>query len=297
MKTVLCISSHTVAGVLGSPAASFILQTLGHRVWAVPTSLNSNHGGHPQALREPIAAKTLNGLIENLAANGWLRECDCILSGHFSSADQVAAVETWVKRLKVENPKALFCCDPVIGDDALEGFAPETGGIYVRDGVSEAVRDRLVPLADLVSPNRFELEYLSGHPCKGTEDAKAAALSLGVETVLATSIPVHAGLGQAGPGHGPAIHRSERRMATLCSTPKDVISLSTEDLRSVPKGTGDMFIALFLGHLLNGHDVAASLEAAVATSFDICRRSQSRPELALVQNQGLIRQLGQFQPK
>lgn len=88
MKTILSISSQSVAGTVGNSVTSFVLQCLGHRVWPIPTSLNSNHGGHPHALRQPVDEATIEGLIGNLQANGWLAACDAVVTGHFSTSDR-----------------------------------------------------------------------------------------------------------------------------------------------------------------------------------------------------------------
>lgn len=275
MKTVLCISSQTVAGVIGGGVASFILQTMGHRVWGVPTSLNSNHGGHPHALREPVSDETVEGLIANLDANGWLKACDAVLTGHFSSVGQILAAEKWITRLKAENPEMIYCCDPVMGDDAPPEYDPTSGGLYVAEEIAEAIADRLMPLADIASPNRFELEYLTGLPCTSVTEATSAAATLAPTTILATSIPEADGLANLACGPMQALHRR------------------TELLSGVPKGTGDAFIALFLGHHLAGQTLETCLDATVDTLFQICTESAENQsdELQMVNNRQLFQTL------
>lgn len=272
MKTILCLSSHTVAGVVGGPVNAFVLQCLGHRVWTVPTSLNSNHGGHPHALHEPVSDETVEGLIANLEANGWLKDCDAVLSGHFSSAGQVEIAEAWISRLKARKPELIYCCDPIIGDDAPPGYGPDSGGIYVAEDIAEAIRHRLMPLADIISPNRFELEYLGGRPCTTIDSAVETAQLLQVDTVLATSIP------------------SGDDLATLCCAGCEVFSSSSPFLDPVPRGTGDLLIALYLGHRLSGLDEAKCLDLAVQATFEICRQSAAAgaKELLLVENRNLL---------
>lgn len=276
MKTVLCISSQSVAGIIGGGVSSFILQTMGHRVWMVPTSLNSNHGGHPHALREPVSDETVEGLITNLEANGWLKDCDAVLTGHFSSVGQVQVAQKWISLLKARNRDLIYCCDPVIGDDAPPEGDLESGGIYVAEDIAIAIRDRLLPLADITSPNRFELEYLSGVAVASPSSAAEAATRLTPGTVLATSIPDGGGL------------------ATLVCHGSQVFAQTTPLLPSVPKGTGDAIAALFLGHLLTGHSNAESLEKAVRVIFDICCAGaenggpNATGELALVENRHLF---------
>lgn len=272
MKTVLCISSQTVAGIIGGGVSSFILQTLGHRVWMVPTSLNSNHGGHPHAMSEPVSDETVEGLIANLEANGWLVECDAVLTGHFSSVGQIAIARKWITLLKARNADLIYCCDPVIGDDAPPGYDPASGGIYVAEEIAEAIRDQLAPLADIISPNRFELEYLTGLACTCLEGAEKAARSLAVETVLATSIP------------------ADGQLATLFCSPSRIDKKNTPLLNGVPKGTGDALIALYLGHYLNGRSNSTCRELTVRTLYEICLASSKAgaEELMLVENRNLL---------
>lgn len=276
-KTVLFISSRTVAGVVGNMPGIFVLQSMGHRVWPIPTCLNSNHGGHPHALRRPVEDEVVEGLISNLESNGWLEACDAVFTGHFSSVGQIEAAARWIARLKARNRNLVYCCDPIIGDDAPPEYDPETGGIYVAAGIAEAIRARLVPLCDIVSPNRFELEYLSGKPCSSPRTAIEAATGLGVQSVLATSIPADEGSG-------------ERSLATLSITASGVASSITPHLRDVAKGSGDTLIALYLGHRLSGLEAPRCLERAVQTTFEICRRSSEAgaEELMLVECRDLF---------
>lgn len=263
-KTILSISSQTVAGTVGNSVTSFVLQCLGHRVWSIPTSLNSNHGGHPDALRQPVDEATVEGLIGNLEANGWLAACDAVFTGHFSSVGQITIAEAWISRLKARRPDLIYCCDPVIGDDPA--------GLYVVEEIALAIRDRLLPLADIASPNRFELEYLGGHPCTTPDSAAELAKLLQVDTVLATSVP------------------SGDELTTLCCTESEVFSRSSPFLDPVPKGTGDLLVALFLGHRLSGHNDAKCLERAVEITFEICRQSAAAgaDELMLIENRNLL---------
>lgn len=276
MKTILCISSQTVAGAVGGGVSSFILQTMGHRVWSVPTSLNSNHGGHAHALRKPVEDETVEGLIANLEDNGWLDECDAVLTGHFSSVGQILVAQKWISLLKARNPGLIYCCDPVIGDDAPPEYDPASGGIYVAEEIAVAIKKHLLPLADIISPNRFELEYLSGHRITSPQSAEVAATRLAPEKILATSIP------------------DGSELTTLLCQGSQVFAQSSPLLPSVPKGTGDAIVALFLGHLLTGQSNAESLKKAVRVIFDICSASaengglNASSELMLVENRHLL---------
>lgn len=269
VKTILSISSQTVAGTVGNSVTTFVLQCLGHRVWSIPTSLNSNHGGHPHALRQPVDDETVEGLISNLEANGWLATCDAVFTGHFSSVGQIRSAEDLISRLKAGRPDLIYCCDPVIGDDPA--------GLYVAEEIAQAIRDRLLPLADIASPNRFELEYLSGTSCTSFDSSAMASTHLGVDTVLASSIPSDDNL-------------ADGNLTTLCCAGSEVFSRATARLPNVPKGTGDLLVALYLGRRLNDLDTSTCLDLAVDATFEICRQSAAAgtDELMLIENQSLL---------
>lgn len=143
--------------------------------------------------------------------------------------------------------------------------------------IALAIRDRLLPLADIASPNRFELEYLSGTPCTSFDSSIMASTHLGADTVLASSIPSEG-------------NWAEGNLTTLCCAGSEVFSRTTARLSHVPKGTGDLLIALYLGHRLNGLDVSRCLNLAVDATFEICRQSAAAraEELMLVANRKLL---------
>ncbi len=137
-----------------------------HEVLAVPTIILSNHPGHgkPAALRMP--ASDLAAMLGALEELGALDTCAAVMTGYFAANDQIHGVARMIRRMKEKNPALYVLVDPVIGDgDAL----------YVALPVAEAIRDELLPLADCVSPNRFELEWLTGRRVSSISEARAAA--------------------------------------------------------------------------------------------------------------------------
>ena len=132
MKTVLCISSQTVAGTIASGVNSFILQCMGHRVWTIPTSLNSNHGGHPHALREPVRDETVEGLIANLEANGWLVECDAVLTG---------------RRVRIRHKEGQLHIETLLPESAKIKLIGGPGKEYFCDGRNWPPKKKRDPLA------------------------------------------------------------------------------------------------------------------------------------------------------
>src|SRR5271154_6776434 len=154
MPAVLSIQSRVAYGHVGNAAAVFPLQCLRIEAWALDTVAFSNHTGHGRWRGEIVAAETVATLFEGIADLGVLPSIDAVLSGYIGAAETGAVLLDIVRRVKAANPRAVFCCDPVIGDT-------DTGS-YVRDGVAEFFRDSALALADIVTPNRFELEFLTG---------------------------------------------------------------------------------------------------------------------------------------
>jgi pyridoxine kinase len=183
MPAVLSVQSRVAYGHVGNAAAVFPLQCLGIEAWALDTVAFSNHTGHGKWRGDVISADVVAGLFEGIADLGVLSGIDAVLSGYIGTAETGAVLLDIVAKIRDANPQAKFCCDPVIGDI-------DTGS-YVRDGVAEFFRDAALALADIVTPNRFELEFLSGRSIANLGEAAEAAAALrgrGPEIVLVTSL-------------------------------------------------------------------------------------------------------------
>jgi pyridoxine kinase len=256
---VLSIQSEVVRGHVGNSAARFALQRAGLDVWAVPSVLFSNHPGHGKFRGEATAAARMAELIDGLAQHGWLAQCDGIISGYLGAPDQAAVVADAVRRVKAENPRALYVCDPVFGDD---------GGAYARAGVAEAMARDLLPLADIVTPNRFELASLTSRKIESAGDAIAAARTLGKTEVIATSIP-----------------SPPDRIGTVAVTREAAWATAAPRLAQVPNGSGDLLAALYLGARLKGEAPAQALARATSSVDCILRASAGGDEMRLVERQ------------
>ncbi len=151
--TVIVISSHVVRGSVGNRAAVFALETLGFPVWAVPTVVLPWHPGHGPAGRIVPPPHEFATLMQDLERAPWLGEVGAILTGYLGHPEQADAVAGLIKAVKARNPNALYLCDPVIGDQK---------GLYVPEATANGIRDKLLPLADIATPNRFELSWLTG---------------------------------------------------------------------------------------------------------------------------------------
>ena len=265
MPTVLSVQSRVAYGHVGNAASVFPLQRLGIEAWALDTVAFSNHTGHGQWRGAVVPAETIAELFEGVAALGVLPQIDAVLSGYLGDALTGPVLLDIVERVRAANPQALFCCDPVIGDI-------DTGS-YVTAGIAEFFRDRALALADIVTPNRFELEYLTGRSVATLGEAGAAAAglrALGPEIVLVTSIEVEGD-----------------RIAMLAAGPDGVWAVETPRLPVMLNGCGDVAAALFLGRLLHGEALPDALARMAASMHGIIETTMrlGRYELALVGGQ------------
>jgi pyridoxine kinase len=259
---VLSVQSRVAYGHVGNAASVFALQRLGVEAWALDTVAFSNHTGHGRWRGSAVAAAVIAELFEGIAALGILPHIDAVLSGYLGDAATGPVLLDIVEQVRGANPDALFCCDPVIGDI-------DTGS-YVTDGIAEFFRDRALQLADIVTPNRFELEYLTGASVATLAEAAAAAEALraqGPSIVLVTSL-------DAAPD----------RVTMLAAGPDGAWAVETPRLPVVLNGCGDVTAALFLAHLLRGATLPDSLGATASAIFAVIETTLrlDRYELALV---------------
>ena len=186
MTTVLSIQSSVAYGHVGNSAATFPLMRMGVEVWPVLTVHFSNHTGYPSWRGPLLAAEDIAEVVQGIDERGVLGQVDAVLSGYQGAEDVGAVILDTVELVRRRNPAALYCCDPVMGDVGR--------GFYVRPGIPDLMRDRVVPAAQVITPNQFELEALTGRPVRTLAEVLAAAdaaRALGPETVLVTSVLVH----------------------------------------------------------------------------------------------------------
>lgn len=262
---VLTLQSSVAFGHVGNAAAAFALQRLGRDVVRIDTVRFSNHPKHGGYAGGPAPAAEIDALVEGLRARGLLAHVGAALSGYLGTAENAGAVARAVESLRAVRPDALYCLDPVIGD--------RPAGRFVAPDVPDAIRTRLLPLADILTPNAFELETLTGAKVETAADAVAAARSL-MRTCRATLV-VATGLG------GPD------SVLTAAVTADGAWRAEAPRVEAPAYGAGDLFGALFLARILDGQppDAALGLAAnAMAAVFATTRRL-GRPELALVEAQ------------
>jgi pyridoxine kinase len=251
---ILSIQSHVAYGHVGNAAAVFVLQRLGVEAWPVHTVQFAHHTGYGPPRGRVFEPEAIREVVRGIGERGVLARCDGVLSGYVGSAAIGEAVLDAVARAKEANPAARYCCDPVIGDVGR--------GVYVQQGVGEFMRSCAVPAADVITPNHFELDYLSGRDTTTLDQVSAAVdamHALGPETVLVTSL-------------------------RTAQTPADCIDLLSCDragkfrvrtprLPMAFNGAGDAVAALFLAHHLRQGDAAAALSRAASALFGVLART------------------------
>jgi pyridoxine kinase len=250
-RAVIVISSHVARGSVGNRAAVFALETLGFPVWAVPTVVLPWHPGHSRATRIVPDPVQFSALLSDLAGAPWLGEVAAVLSGYLGDAAQAEPIAALVAAVRARNPRALYVCDPVMGD---------VGGLYVPEAVAEALRDQLLPLSDIATPNRYELAWMAGAPLDDIRSVLQAANAAGPPTMLVTSAP---SMMAGGTGN-------------VLLTPTDALLSEHRLIERPPNGLGDLTAAVFLARILDGQPVGKALQSTTAAVFEILARTAKR---------------------
>jgi pyridoxine kinase len=262
----LSLQSHVAYGYVGNRAATFPLQRLGHEVWAVNTVEFSNHTGYGAWKGRTASAEQVADIVQGIESLGMLAKCDGLLTGYVGDAALGDVVLDTVRKVRAANPRAVWCCDPVLGDIDT--------GIYVKPGIDAFFKDRALPLADLITPNHFELEHLTGRKIETLDEAVAAARSLlnGPRLALVTSF-LRAGL-------------QSEQIEMLAVTPDAAWRVATPLIafEVMPNGTGDAVAALFTAHWLESGDIASALGKAASSIWAVLEatRAMGERELQLV---------------
>lgn len=254
MRRVLVISSYVAKGTVGLQATLPALTHAGCEPIALPTILLSNHPGHKACAGMAIAPQTLDAMIDALDDNGWLSDAAAVFTGYLPSIEHVAFARRTVTRVRSANEAAIYLADPVLGDDP--------SGLYIDREAAAAVRQSLLPLADVVTPNRFELAWLSDQPVTDRDTAVAAARTLGVPLTAATSVP------------GAPDTLSNVLIAS------DTVWMETVSrLADAPHGTGDFFAGTLLAQILSGATRPDALSKATHQTENLLRSSQGSSDL------------------
>jgi pyridoxine kinase len=247
---ILSIQSHVAYGHVGNDAAVFPLQRIGVEVWPIHTVQFSNHTGYGSWKGRVFDAGMISEVVAGIEQRGVLEKCDGVLSGYMGSADIGGAILDAVTTVKRANPEAKYCCDPVIGDVGC--------GIFVREGIPEFMKAMAVPAADVITPNQFELNYLSKRTSgtlQQTRDAVKAVHDLGPRAILVTSLHTE--------------ETPEDSIDLLASDESGRFVLRTPKLPLAVNGAGDAIAALFFAHYLFSGNISEALSRAASGVFGV----------------------------
>ncbi|NQX28222.1 pyridoxal kinase PdxY [Microbacteriaceae bacterium VKM Ac-2854] len=265
---ILSIQSAVAYGHVGNAAAVFPLQRIGAEVLPVNTVNFSNHTGYGAWRGALIAPEEVYDVILGIEERGVLPEIDIVLSGYQGGTGIGDVIVDAVRRVKAANPSAIYACDPVMGN--------AKSGCFVAPEIPDLLRDRVVPVADIITPNQFELGYLTGtepSTLESTLESVDLARAMGPSTVLVTSVE--------------RPDRDPDTIEMLAVDESGAWSIRTPYLPFKANGSGDVTAALFSAHYRSTGDAAAALERTASSVFDLIElthRSGER-ELQLIQAQ------------
>lgn len=272
---LLSIQSSVAFGHVGNSAAVFPLQRLGIEAWAVNTVHFSNHTGYGEWRGPLLSADDLREVVRGVEERGALARVAAVLSGYQGAEEVGQVVLDTVARARELSPGALYCCDPVMGDVGR--------GIFVRPGIPEFMRDRVVPQADVITPNHFELDFLAGTTTRtvpalldAVDAVRRPASGRGPGTVLVTSVLVD--------------ETPEGSVDLVAVDDDGAWTVRTPLLPIAPNGCGDVTAAVFLAHLLRSGSVRTALERVTSTVFGILEATiaAGTREIQLVAAQDVI---------
>jgi len=252
---LLSIQSHVAYGHVGNASAVFPLQRLGAEVWPVHTVQFSNHTGYGAWRGQVFEAGLVRDVVAGIEERGVLPKCDGVLSGYMGDAAIGEAVIEAAAKVRAANARAQYCCDPVIGDVGR--------GVFVRPGIPEFMRDRAVKAADVITPNQFELNYLSGSETTSLANTLQAidkVHATGPRTILVTSVHIE--------------DTPKASIDLVASGADGKFRLRTPLLEISVNGAGDAIAALFFFHLLKTNSSAEALSNAASSIFGLMKRTK-----------------------
>ena len=257
---ILSIQSSVIFGYVGNSIAAPVLQTLGHDVWRIDTVNFSNHPGYGNFTGSVKEPEQLNNEIKGLCELGILPDCEVILSGYLGEVKTATSLLEIINLVKKQNKAALYVLDPVIGDDDQ---------IYVKDGLVKVFKNKLLPKADIIIPNRSELGWLSGIKIRDLSTLKLAAMNLikrGPKSVIVTGVV------------------DAENILNYAFSNDGIWMTSASRIKQKFSGTGDLFSSLFTSAFLKSRDLSNALAFATEGCETVLRATfeQNSKELSLV---------------
>jgi len=241
--SVIAITSLVAGSQVGGLVTCALLQAQGIRAQLIPSVVLGRHPGLGAPGGGAVSADLMAAALEGVAANQRFHEADAILTGYFQTPEQVAVTALAIRAARSKRPDLQVLVDPILGDGEASA---DDAQLYVSPATAAAIRDQLLPLASVITPNRFELSWLAGRALKTDQEMAAAARAVCPHTVL-TSAP-------ASPGEA----------AVMLITPDEAWRAVTPHLEGAPNGTGDLFAAALLADLISGLAIQPAAGRAMA---------------------------------
>ncbi len=267
MKKILSIHSSVMVGFVGNSVVAPVLSTLGHAPLMINTVTLPAHPGYGLAGGGATSPDDITAFLGALETLGAYREIEIVISGYMGSLAQLVIIGEAIEKWQSIQPKGCYIFDPVLGDNDT---------LYIDAGLADAMVDHLLPLAQIITPNQFELGYLAGQPVQNKDDAVASAQILlarntNLQAVVATGID-----DQDQNGDLLVQRIAEPHFAPALDTGKNV------------SGGGDLLTSLLAGHIANGAEIPAAFIAASQKTQRVLAASPSSRELALRENLALL---------
>ncbi len=244
MQTVLIISSFVAASRVGATASAFCLRRLGHEAIILPTTLMGRHPGWGAPGGGPVQAEHMQDMWEAIQAQNI--KFDAVLTGYMGQAAHIPLAAHIIEHIKSENPQAYILVDPVMGDFT----ETSKGRLYIPEPRAKAICEILLPFADIITPNLWELGYITDQSLKNAQDALAALRRFN-QSAIVTSVPY------------------QNEIGALLYDGKAAAQSHHLKFASVPHGGGDSLAGLYLGHYLNGDSPRLAMRKSISALFQI----------------------------
>lgn len=257
MRSVLLISSFVAANHVGASASAFCLRRLGVQTYTLPTTLFGRHPGWGNPGGQPTPNDILEGIWEGI----WAQDLriDAVMTGYLANASQVILAANIIGHLKAKNPEIFVLVDPVMGDN---------GRLYVQEETALEIQSRLIPLANLITPNIWEFGYITKTAPQSVDDVVEASAQFPSNTLI-TSVP------------------EDREIGALLSYKNEINFEKHPKFETVPHGGGDALAALYLAHSLNGMEAKEALSRSTAAVYNMLKYAveHDASDLPLIENQ------------